>query len=203
VWDVVTGQALRELTGHTDWVNAVAWSPDGTQLATASHDHTVRLWDPTTGTPIRQLTGHTSTVYAVAWSPDGTQLATASRDHTVRLWNPTTGEAIRELTGHTDWVNAVAWSPDGTQLAVGTDHSITAIWTIGSPRDTSAVELLPLADGGGAAFSDGWHKISGSVNGEFWYAAKLCRFEPGVLTPEQIGSRPLPPDTPLPMPDDS
>ena len=69
----------------------MAWSPDGTRLATASDDETVRLWDPTTGQTTATLTGHTDRVNAVAWSPDGTRLATASDDGTVRLWDPATG----------------------------------------------------------------------------------------------------------------
>jgi WD40 repeat protein len=53
-------------------VTSVAWSPDGTRLATTSNDATVRLWNPTTGHTTATLTGHTDRVTAVAWSPDGT-----------------------------------------------------------------------------------------------------------------------------------
>jgi WD40 repeat protein len=65
----------------------VAFSPDGTTLATASDDHTARLWNAHTGHPIATLTAHTDTVTAVAFSPDSTTLATTSDDHTARLWN--------------------------------------------------------------------------------------------------------------------
>ena len=83
------------LTGHTNSVHAVAWSPDGTRLATAGDDRTVRIWDPTTGETLTTLTGHTGAVRAVAWSPDGTRLATASDDDTVRIWDPATGQTTR------------------------------------------------------------------------------------------------------------
>jgi WD40 repeat protein len=180
----------------------VAWSPDGTHLATASSDKTVRIWNPTTGTQEHELTDHTDWVTAVAWSPDGTHLATAAGNR-VTLCDPTTGTQIRELTGRSDWVSAVAWSPNEFQLAAGTANGITAIWSTDVLHDKPAVELLPLAEGGWAAFGEGWHKISGKVNGEFWYVSGLCRFESGVLTPEQTGSRQLPPDAPLPMPNDN
>ncbi|MGH8906796.1 MAG: WD40 repeat domain-containing protein [Egibacteraceae bacterium] len=88
VWDAATGKPIGQpLTGHTERVNEVVFSPDGNTLATASADQTARLWDATTGDPIGQtITAHTSAVTGVAFSPDGNALATASQDRTVRLW---------------------------------------------------------------------------------------------------------------------
>lgn len=74
---------VRILTGHTDYVVGVAFSPDGALLATASDDRTARLWDVATGQTTRTLTGH---FYGVAFSPDGTLLATTGSDRTARLW---------------------------------------------------------------------------------------------------------------------
>jgi WD40 repeat protein len=86
VWDAATGQRLLTLRGHSNHVNAVAYSPDGTRLATASNDQTVKLWEAATGEEVLTLRGHNSGVLDLAFSPDGQRLATGSIDHTVKIW---------------------------------------------------------------------------------------------------------------------
>ena len=82
-------------------VSAVAIAPDGTWLATAGDDGTVRIWDPATGQQRATLTGHTGPVRAVAIAPDGTWLASGGDDGTVRIWDTATGQQRATLTGHT------------------------------------------------------------------------------------------------------
>ncbi|MCC3332030.1 WD40 repeat domain-containing protein [Nocardia abscessus] len=113
------------LTGHTDWVRAVAFSPDGRLLATGSDDRTVRLWDPATGHQVGDPLGHTNLVFSVAFSPDRRLLATGSGDGSARLWDPATGHQVGDpLTGHTGAVRSVAFSPDGRLLATGDDRTV-------------------------------------------------------------------------------
>jgi tetratricopeptide (TPR) repeat protein len=74
------------LSGHTNTVSGVAFSPDGTRLATASSDTTAKVWDASSGREMLTLSGHTNELSGVAFSPDGTRLATASADKTVRVY---------------------------------------------------------------------------------------------------------------------
>jgi WD40 repeat protein len=123
-WD----PCLQMLEGHSDWVNAVTFSPDGKILASSSNDNTVQFWDATAGTWKQAFKGHSDVVTAVAFSPDGKVLASASHDNTVRLWGATTGPWKQTLEGHSDWVRAVAFSPDGKVLASASDDNTVRLW---------------------------------------------------------------------------
>src|SRR5258705_4790432 len=94
------GARLVVNVGHSFMIKAIAFSPDGTLLASASGDETARLWEVATGREIHVLKGHGSHVSAVAFSPDGKTLASGSWDMTVKLWDPATRREVRKLRGN-------------------------------------------------------------------------------------------------------
>lgn len=113
----------------------VAFSPDGSHLATASRgDGSATVWDATNGRRIRVLYGQAGGATAVSYSPDGKRLATAGREGAAIVWDVGSGRKLHILSGHMDEINAVAFSPDGKRLATGSSDGLTKLWEVGSGR---------------------------------------------------------------------
>ncbi len=141
LYDAATAAPLAPAQdGHRNRVTAIAWSPDGSVIATGSFDDTIRFWNAERGTPVGDpLQGHDDTVKGLAFSPDGRALASASDDRTVRIWDPATRRQVHRLAGHTRAVFAIAYSPDGRFIASGSDDDTIRLWDAVSGRPASQV----------------------------------------------------------------
>ena len=154
----------------------MAFSPDGTLLATASANSTAQIWDLTERRatrlirrreqPVVILEGHIGSVNGVAFSPDGTQVVTDSDDRTARIWDLATGTNFTTLRGHTGYVLGVAFSPDGTQVVTVSADRTARIWDL--TAETATCRTLRGHTGAvrGVAFSpDGTLLVTASDDG--------------------------------------
>jgi WD40 repeat protein len=141
LWESAGGKLVREIAAKAasppkgpppspNAVQALAFSPDGKQLAVGGTDTQVHLFSVADGKMVRSFPGHVGPITSVAFHPSGSLLASGSKDRTVRLWSPTNGQALKTLEGHTSWVQGLAFLAHGTRLAsVGADQTIR-IWEL-------------------------------------------------------------------------
>ncbi len=117
------------LRGHTDAVTALAFSPDGGSLASASRDTSIRFWSLETGAQKSALGGDKAATNAIAFSPDGKTLATGTVELQVRLLDLATG-GVKKTFAFPDSVLELSFSPDGTLLAVSGPSGLTMLFTV-------------------------------------------------------------------------
>ncbi|MCL4298629.1 MAG: protein kinase [Anaerolineae bacterium] len=128
---VLASRVLLTLTGHTDDLRGIDFSPDGTRLATASWDGTAKVWDAASGQELLTLSGHADRVNRVVFSPDGTRLATNSFDDTIKIWDAASDQELYTLlSGHEGGVFGLAFSPDGKHLATGNEDGTVQLWLL-------------------------------------------------------------------------
>ncbi len=144
LWDRETGAVLHTLSGHTDAVSDVAFSPDGQLLLTGSGDKTAKLWDRNNGQLLRTFSGHTDAVNVVAFSPDGKSIFTAGADNTLKHWDRESGKLLHTMQGHT--ATALTFTPDGKFMASSSMDNTAKIWSTETGEELATLVAIDSAD---------------------------------------------------------
>ncbi|MFK5970008.1 MAG: PKD domain-containing protein [Candidatus Marithrix sp.] len=132
--DIVT-EPIRIFNGHTDWVESVAFSPDGKYILSGSGDNTLKLWDVSTGTEIYSFNNNTDPIWSVAFSPDNTQALAVFTDKIIKLWDINSKQEIHSFIGHTDTIWSVVFSSDGKYILSGSGDKTLKLWDINSGEE--------------------------------------------------------------------
>lgn len=138
LYDGNTAEAVADLRGNSDDVNAFAFSPDGTMLAAGTFAGELCLWDTQTRSLLHSFRDHTAKITDLCFSSDGKLLASSDRERVI-LWNVPSGQVGRRLEcGHGCYVEHVTFSPDGRTLVAGSPFQGIFVW------DLSANDLQPM-----------------------------------------------------------
>ena len=180
------GNLIYKYDTHANWVSAVAWSPDGTRIASSGGDATVRIWNPVNGENLLTYhgqAGRLSEVLTVAWSPDSKRIVSGGNRATIQIWDTSNEQLLVSYSGHSPKLaNALflanvfwaAWSSDGTRIAstcivLGFDKAVH-IWDATTGKRIRKFDLhsnlMDTSSAGGVAWSPDGTRIAAGMRGE-------------------------------------
>lgn len=171
LWHVDTGKEAATLPVQTKAVFAIAFSPNGKHVATASAEGTVKVWDVRSGKEMLTFRGRSSVCLTLAYCPDGKKIASGSHDGTVRIWEADSGKELATLQGHTSDVYHVAFGPGGRRLVSTSSDGTARIWDVTTGKELLAIG--PVATG--VTFSkDGNSLAAGGHDNTLKVWSKVC-----------------------------
>ena len=125
---------------HKNWINTIAFSPNGRYIASGGWDNNVKIWDAQTGKCVKTFKGHNSAILDVVFSKDGKTLISSSKDETIKFWSIPHGTIIHQITGHSGWIMSIGLNANGSILASGGSDETISLWDLAAKQDT-ALEL--------------------------------------------------------------
>ncbi|MBI4661825.1 MAG: PD40 domain-containing protein, partial [Verrucomicrobia bacterium] len=157
VWDVAIRREVTNFTAHAAWVSEIAFSPDGTMVATASGDQTIKLWDTVNWHEIATLKGHRDEVQTVAFSPDGSLLASGSKDGELKIWSLTAKRqdtSVLRLPKNGFNFQGSPWAPEEAFFTFGSmlspdggyvvrlhiDEKELSVWSLAEPKQRAELQ---------------------------------------------------------------
>jgi len=139
--------SINAANAHQTNVTAVAFSPDGSLLATASLDQTIKIWSTANWACLLTMSGHTNGVSSVAFSPDGQKIVSGSVDGTVKIWDRASGNCLVTIPAQALPVTATLFSMDSSLVISGGDDGTVRLFSAadGSVAGTLAVRIISSA----------------------------------------------------------
>ena len=167
-----------KLTGHTDSINAISFSPDGSILATGGLDGVVLTWDPATGEKIAALTGPTDSIEWLGWHPSLPAVLAGDRAGLTWLWNARTGKCAKVYSNHQGPVTAGGFRPNGAEIWTAGEDMILRVWSPKTGQPTLSVKGVmfhqePITTG--STSPNGAVIATGDMSG----IVKLTKFDDG------------------------
>ncbi len=135
LWDLATGERLREFVGHADRITQLTFNKSGSEFLSGSADRVAILWNVTDGQILRRLTGHKGAVNSVAFNIDDTLILTGAQDSRIIVWDIETGQSLQQFVESDAPITSVVFSQDSQSVLSGALSGKTTLWQIETPQE--------------------------------------------------------------------
>lgn len=143
MWEVESGQWVREFGRYHNDISSIAFSPDGQMVATGTHFGRIRLWNTQTGEAIREFQTDTGTITRLIFSPDSQYIILLGLNtYSATFWHTDTGERVKMLGGYNDAMSDIALSPDGHYLLVAGMGTWGKLWEVETGQEIRSFDRL-------------------------------------------------------------